>query len=123
MEKFEFFKHNKDFKAFEQGQTIFEQGEAGNLMFVVTEGKVDIVVGGKIVEVVEEGGVFGEMAVVDNMPRSASAVAASTCKIVPVTQEQFNFMVQNNPFFTNKMMKVMSQRLRNTNPHDEAIEE
>lgn len=115
METFELFKHNKNYQAFEQGQAIFSHGEVGDAMYVVIEGKVDISVNGKVVETVEQGGIFGEMALVDRKPRSATALAGSACKVVPIKIDQFNFMIQNTPYFANRLMRVISQRLRNTN--------
>jgi CRP/FNR family transcriptional regulator, cyclic AMP receptor protein len=111
METFNIFKHNKNFEAYEAGQIIFEQGDKSDEMYVVLEGKVEIVVNGKVIEIVEQGGVFGELAMVDRMPRSATAIATVDCKLVPIKPDQFNFMVQNTPYFANRLLRVISKRL------------
>ena len=101
-----------DFESFSAGQAIFSQGDVGNKMYAVKEGEVDIVFEGKVVETVGEGGIFGEMAIIDEAPRSAGAVARTDCKVVPVDQKRFLYMVQNTPFFAISVMRVMSQRVR-----------
>ena len=101
-----------DFESFSAGHAIFSQGDVGNKMYAVKEGEVDIVFEGKVVETVGEGGIFGEMAIIDEAPRSAGAVARTDCKVVPVDQKRFLYMVQNTPFFAISVMRVMSQRVR-----------
>ena len=60
------------------------------------------------------GGVFGEIALIDNGPRSADAVAATDCRVVPVDENWFKFLVQQTPFFSLQIMRVMADRLRRT---------
>ena len=52
-------------ESFEAGQIIFKQGDAGEAMYAVCEGRVDVIVGGTVVETVEAGGILGEMALID----------------------------------------------------------
>lgn len=94
------------------GQVIFSIGDGGENMYAVQEGEVDITYNDMVIETVTNGGIFGEMAIVDDSPRSANAVARTDCKIVPVNQKQFMFMVQNSPFFAITVMRIMSKRLR-----------
>ena len=61
-------------------QRIFSEGEAGDTMYVVLEGQVDLLVKGKLVEEVGPGGVLGEMSLIDSAPRSATAVARTSSK-------------------------------------------
>jgi CRP-like cAMP-binding protein len=56
--------------------------------------------------------VFGEMALIDSNPRAATAVASTACKLVPVSQKRFLFMVQQTPHFSLQIMKVIAERLR-----------
>ena len=97
---------------FEAGQIIFKEGDAGETMFAVAEGRVDVIVGGTVVETVEEGGIIGEMALIDSGPRSATAVAATPRSSSPSTGTQFTFLVQEHPTFALQVMKIMAERLR-----------
>ena len=105
--------HQKnDTRTFSAGQHIFRQGEAGTTMYVVNEGEVDLLVDGQLVEKLGPGGVLGEMGLIDTAPRSASAVARTECKLIPVNQERFALLVQHTPDFALQIMRVMAGRLR-----------
>jgi CRP/FNR family cyclic AMP-dependent transcriptional regulator len=81
-------------------------------MYVILEGQVDIQASGKVLETIHSGGIFGELALVDNEPRSAEAVAKTDCKLVPINKKRFGFLVTETPFFALEVMKVMANRLR-----------
>jgi CRP-like cAMP-binding protein len=81
-------------------------------MYVVLEGEVDILIHGKIVNTVGPGGLFGEMALIDTRPRSATAVTRSDCKLVAISAKRFAFLVQQTPNFALHVMRVMAGRLR-----------
>jgi signal-transduction protein with cAMP-binding, CBS, and nucleotidyltransferase domain len=57
-------------------------------------------------------GFFGEMALIDGGTRSATAIAKTDCKLVPITEKQFLFMVQETPFFALRVMRTLTARLR-----------
>jgi CRP-like cAMP-binding protein len=119
MAKFDMFR-NHECQAFAAGETIFRQGDARNFMFCVNEGEVEIHVANKIVEVVQPGGIFGEMAMIDGSPRTATAVARTECKLVPIDQQRFQFLVQQTPYFAIEVMRVLADRLRRANQLIEA---
>ena len=98
--------------AFEAGQLIFSEGDSGELMYVVHDGEVELHVKGRLVDTLGAGGVLGEMALVDHQPRIATATAKTACKLVPVTEKRFVFMVQQTPHFALQIMRVMADRLR-----------
>jgi len=106
------FRSDGECEAFSAGQNIFAAGEEGRVMYVVSEGEVDIVVNGLVVETVGPGGVFGEMALIEHKPRSASAVARTGAKVAQISEKRFAFLVQQTPFFALQLMKVMADRLR-----------
>ena len=81
-------------------------------MYFVQSGKVDLYVKGRFVETVGAGGVFGEMALVDRKPRSASAVAQTDCTLVEINQRRFLFFVRETPPFALEIMKTLATRLR-----------
>ena len=93
-------------------QNIFEEGDQGDCMFIVKEGVVDLLYKGKFLATVEKGGIFGEMALIDFLPRSATAVAKTDCVLVPVDEKHFSRLVQETPAFALQVMRVLVQRLR-----------
>lgn len=107
-----FFRNDENAIVVDEGQVIFQQGESGDVMYVILEGSVNIVSHDKIVDTLSEGEIFGEMALVDESPRSAAAVAATQGKIVPVSKQRFLMAIQHNPFFALQVMGVMASRLR-----------
>jgi CRP-like cAMP-binding protein len=109
------FQHARDLQSFSSGQPIFQVGEDGSVMYVVKEGQVDIVVGGAVVDTVGPGGIVGEMALIDRGPRSASAIARTDCKLAPVDEARFHFLVQQTPFFAMEVMRIVVDRLRRMN--------
>jgi CRP/FNR family cyclic AMP-dependent transcriptional regulator len=94
------------------GQVIFHEGDKADRMFAVVEGKVEIVIKGQVVEVVEAGGVFGEMALIEDRPRNATATVTTAAKLVNIDRKRFLFLVQQNPFFSLQLMTIMAGRLR-----------
>ena len=98
--------------SFAAGQVIFSEGDPGELMYVVHEGEVELRVKGQLVDTLAEGGVLGEMALVDHAPRIATATAKSACKLMPIAEKRFMFMIQQTPHFALQIMRVMADRLR-----------
>jgi len=81
-------------------------------MYVVVEGAVEIRIGETLLETVEPGGMIGEMALIEQLPRSATAVASKDSKVSAVDRKRFLFLVQNHPFFALQVMEVLANRLR-----------
>lgn len=102
-------------EARQPGDYIFKVGEAGKLMYVVKSGEVHVKVHGKVVETVSAGNLLGEMALLDSGPRSAEAVAATQCEIIPIDLVRFLSLVQQTPFFAIEVMRIMVRRLRAMN--------
>ena len=109
---FEFLSKDPEPLSFRAGETIFAQGQLGEEMYVIGEGEVDIVFKEKVINTHGAGEIFGEMALIDNQSRSASAVAKSDCKIAPVSEKRFIFLVQEHPYFSLQVMRVLAERLR-----------
>ncbi|HVO25217.1 MAG TPA: cyclic nucleotide-binding domain-containing protein [Candidatus Margulisiibacteriota bacterium] len=106
------FQFSEDHKSFSAGEEIFAEGQPGDVMYVVKEGEVDLMVHGKLVDTVGPGGVLGEMALIDHRPRSAAAVARTDCRLVPINETRFQFLVQQTPFFSLEVMRILVHRLR-----------
>ena len=69
----------------------------------------------QVLETVETGGILGELAQIDDKPRSARAVAHTDCVLAPVTRQHFLTLVQHTPLFALQVMRVMAERLRRAN--------
>ena len=102
-------------REFKAGEVIFKQGDAASEFYVVQSGKVDIRLGNRLLGTLSDHDIFGEMALIDAAPRSATAIAATDVKMVPVGEKQFLFLVGQTPYFALKVMRVLAQRLRATN--------
>ena len=100
----------------EPGRVIFSAGDLGHEMFIVRTGSVELRIGNTVLETVEQGGIFGELALVDAEPRSATAVAGPDCSVVLVDEAAFGDLVRRVPGLALEVMKVMARRLRRTNP-------
>jgi CRP/FNR family transcriptional regulator, cyclic AMP receptor protein len=79
------------------------------------EGEVEIRLGNRVLERLSRYSIFGEMALVDAVPRSATAVAVGDVKLVSVSEKQFLFLISNTPYFALNVMRVMAWRLRMAN--------
>ena len=106
------FKDIKDVKSFSMGDAVFKRGEPGDVLYVVKEGKVDILIGDKVLETVEVGGIVGEMALIESKPRTATVIATTDCELVPIDQEGFTALILEAPGFALEVMRVMANRLR-----------
>lgn len=100
---------------FKAGDTIFTVGDEADELFIIEQGEVDIRLGNRLLATLGENSIFGEMALIDDKPRSASAVAATDVKLVPVSEKQFLFLVSHTPFFALRVMRVLAGRLRTSN--------
>jgi CRP-like cAMP-binding protein len=97
---------------FPSGSNIFQKGESGHKMYIVKEGEVELSVRGKIIGRIEKGGILGEMALIDNKPRSATATATTDCELVPIDEERFLTLVHQKPSFALEVMRVLVERIR-----------
>lgn len=115
MSSINYFKNARDFVVFQPQETIFEAGQEGVLMYFVQEGEVDLYYKGHVLETLHAGDIFGEMALVDNHPRSATAVARAESKLIEVNRDRFLFLVQETPTFALQVMHTMAERIRKMN--------
>ena len=97
------------------GSVIFREGEEAHELFVIKSGQVRIQIGNRTITELSADDIFGEMALIDNEPRSATAVAVTDVELVAVSEQQFLFLVSQTPYFALKVMRALAQRLRATN--------
>ena len=107
-------------RVFEAGETIFREGEKGDLMYVLLEGAVELKKkverGEAVLKVVDTpNDFFGEMALLDDRPRSASAIATRRTSVIAVDGQTFETMILTNGKFALKIIKVLAERIRRSN--------
>lgn len=95
------------------GNHVFRMGDTAKVMYLIIEGEVDLMLGDTVVETAAEGAFIGEMALIEDEPRSASARARSDCRVFPIDEARFQLLVKETPFFALQMMKTLARRLRN----------
>jgi CRP-like cAMP-binding protein len=109
---YDLFKDEHNTIPFSAGQIIFERDQPGKDMYVILDGVVDIVIQDTVINTIGKGEILGEMALVDNRIRSATAVAKTDCKLVSIDEDRFTFLVQNHPSFALSIMRILAERLR-----------
>ena len=104
-------------KKLQQGEVLFDEGEKGEVMYLIREGQIKITKGSagdeKVLAVLKEGDFFGEMAIIDGSPRSAGAVAASSVSLLVIDKETFKSKIKENPLIE-YVLETLSRRLRTT---------
>lgn len=93
-------------------KVIMKEGEGGVFMYVVIEGRVAISIKGKVVGRIGAGGIFGEMALVDQSPRAATATAETDCDLISINRNDFLSLVKTKPAFAVALLKGLADRLR-----------
>src|SRR5215475_6015585 len=94
MPTFTLFNNEADVRPFAAGQVIFAEGQPDDdLMYAILDGEVDIVRQQRLLETILPDDVFGEMALLDNQPRSASAIAKTDCRVAALTETRFTLVV------------------------------
>jgi CRP/FNR family cyclic AMP-dependent transcriptional regulator len=95
------------------GELLFREGDEANAMYVVKHGTLRILSGSTILETVREGGLIGEMAIIEeHMPRSATVIAGTYCELVEIDVPRFLSLVAGAPDFSITVLRVISRRLR-----------
>jgi CRP/FNR family transcriptional regulator, cyclic AMP receptor protein len=97
------------------GETIFKEGEIAKELYVIQSGQVEIQLGNRLLATLETNDIFGEMALIDSGPRSASAIAKTDVALVPISKKDFLSLVSRAPTFALDIMSMMARRLRAAN--------
>src|ERR1700732_2465244 len=103
---------------FSAGEIIFREGDLGTEMYIISEGKVEILnrlgEDDRVLAVLEKGGFFGEMSVLEDLPRAATARALTDSRLLQINGSTFDQLLQGNPEIAVRMMRKLSRRLRET---------
>lgn len=106
------FKFEKHVASFSAGATIMKQGDGPDFAYVIREGEVDVLLNGELLETLDPGTIFGEMALVDDSPRTATVVAKTDVIVVPLDEQAFLRHVSATPFFALQVLRTTVARLR-----------
>ena len=109
------FKNSNTVREVPAGAVIFSEGDAGQEMFGVIEGEVEVRMKGGLIRRLGQDETFGEMSIVDSTPRSATVVAVKDSKLAVIDRPTFLFLVTETPMFALQVMSSIAERLRNSN--------
>lgn len=99
-------------KFFDAKKPIMQEGQVGLFMYVVLKGSVAIFLNRSPVERVGPGGVFGELALIDQQPRAASAVAETDCELLAISRTAFLQLMKTKPGFGKSLLAAVADRGR-----------
>ncbi|OGA16254.1 MAG: hypothetical protein A3H32_07800 [Betaproteobacteria bacterium RIFCSPLOWO2_02_FULL_63_19] len=106
------FRDLPELKHFAAGEYIFRKGDPGSAMYMIIEGEVELVIGKSVIEVAHPGAFIGEMSLIDDAVRSASARAKSAARVFPIDLKRFQELIKTTPSFALDVMKALTLRLR-----------
>ena len=99
------------------GETIFKEGDAARELYIIQSGQVEIQIqlSNRLLNTLEPNDLFGEMALIDGAPRSATAIAKTDVALVPMSKKDFLVLVGRAPSFALDVMSMLARRLRAAN--------
>jgi CRP-like cAMP-binding protein len=119
----ELFRQEADTLQLAPGEFLFREGDSDEKMYVLLEGEIEVFLGDFVLETAEADMVIGEMALIDDGPRTANAVAKTACRLAEIDRRRFHFLIQQHPHFATHVMKTLADRLRDMNAVTAAREE
>jgi len=103
-------------KIYADGEIIFKEGEKGEVMYVIQSGEVKItkklVSDHTTIATLQSGEIFGEMALFDKLPRSATAMASGEARVLSIDKKKLFSTISHDPTLAFKIIETMSQRIR-----------
>jgi CRP-like cAMP-binding protein len=96
---------------------IMREGDGGVFMYVVLQGRVSVSIKSTVVEKIGAGGIVGEMALVDQSPRAATATADTECLLLAINRADFLALVKAKPAFVVSLLRNIAERLRHMTSH------
>ena len=99
-----------------EGTILTREGQDGGLMFVLLEGRADVLATGssaqKVIGRLKEGDVVGELSLIDGQARSATVVATTPVRLLQLVADDFQVLVHRSPKFRNALLRTLSTRVR-----------
>jgi len=96
-----------------KGEVILTEGEESDHAFVILSGEVDVTKKGRVLATLKENSIFGEIAMVDQRPRTATCSARTNVKLGQVTRENYKQLLRYRPEAINPLLRVVTDRMRN----------
>lgn len=110
---YDLFRNEPHIETLQAGDVLFRQGDSGNgRMYVLLSGRADVLRGERLVEKSCSGDIFGELAMIEEAPRSATVIARTDCEFAVIDQKRFHWLVAETPGFATEVMRAMARRLR-----------
>ena len=106
---------------YEKGDTIFHEGDEGHHLYVVVQGNVEVVVAGVQVAVLGVHQCFGEMAVLEQLTRSASVRALEDVSLLRIAREDFLDLLDLYPVLARSIIAVLTERLRSVSAEESGV--
>src|ERR1700736_5460026 len=97
---------------FGDGTSIYRRHERGDCAYIIQRGQIEISERGRAVEIMQPGEILGEMALIDNEPRPASAVALGEVELIPIDRPLFAVLIRDDPDFALTIINLLARRLR-----------
>jgi CRP/FNR family transcriptional regulator, cyclic AMP receptor protein len=98
--------------SFPAGTVVFNKGDAGQCMYIVQSGVIEMMIGDKVIEVVGQNEAIGFLSMIDSAPRSSTARVKEACELSVIDTRTFRFMVDEVPNFALYIMGVLARRIR-----------
>ncbi len=101
-----------EFERLDQGRTVFEEGDEGDKFYILARGKVDVVTGeGRRLAVLTDGDFFGEIALIENVPRNATIRTLAPCSFLTLTHSRFDKLLDEEEDLRAAIRKIVDARL------------
>ena len=122
----ELYKKTRSKRSYAKNNVIINEGDDTDSLYLIISGKVKVVLSdedGKeiTISILEPNEYFGELALIDDEPRSARVVTMEQCQICVLNQTDFNHVLDNNPSLVRNLLKGLSKRLREANKNIESL--
>ncbi len=104
---------------YKKGESIICEGERSDCAYIIEFGSVEVFKSlpngeQQFLGVLNQGDIFGELGLIDGLPRSATVKALDACRIQKISHEAFNSLAQQNPKALMPILKIIASRLRQT---------
>ena len=96
-----------------RGDVILMEGEESSDAYIILEGEVEVTKNSRVLATLSENSIFGEIALVDSRPRTATCTAKTPCKLGKVTRENYKQLIKHRPEALNPLLRVITDRMRN----------
>ena len=102
-------------KTFPSGTTVFKAGDKPDFAYLISKGSVEVLSkSGKILDTLERGDFFGEMALLDDTVRSATVVVREDLTCALISKEEIKESIENSDLLTYALVRMLTKRLRHT---------